>query len=579
MLIKFEKVRYKNFLSTGNIFTEIEIDKAHKTLIYGGNGSGKTTFIDAIYFALFGKSYRKVNKDSIVNYINKKQCVVELEFSIRSDQYKVVRGIKPNIFEIYRNGDLVNEEATAAEYQKYLEKFILHMNEKLFTQTVILGSTNYIPFMLLNAKDRRTVVEGLLDIQLFSVMNELAKIKHTELTRYETNTKYEIEKADISINHIKNHIEKSNKDSSEIITGIQKNINALDKDNITLTAESADLAEVIKSKTEERDAIGDTTEINKQINEIRSFATRFDTTIKSNLKKAKFYKENDNCPSCSQSISKMLRGEKVARLEEEIDTNGANYKLAIDKISEYTTLIDQISTIDRDIRALNLELTQKQAKIAQNQNTVAGYKNNIEQINKTVDISKDQAKLITLQDDRNVLQNDLSSCELEIFDYKSVLALLKDNGIKSRIVKMYIPVINNLIKKYLEILEFPIIFKFDEEFNEFIKVRGRDILIYPNLSEGEKMRVNLALIFAFRELAVVRNATHSNLIVFDEVADSSLDSTGWDSFLRILHDVAKEDQSVFVISHKGEDLMPKFDDHIKFEKKGGQFSEIVDKQV
>lgn len=578
MYITFEKVRYKNFLSTGNQFTEIHINKSPKTLIHGTNGSGKTTFVDAIYFALYGKSYRKVNKNSVINYITKKNTVVELEFSVNKHKYKIIRGIKPNVFEIYKDDELVNEESTSIAYQKYLEKFILHMNEKLFTQTVLLGSTNYIPFMLLNAKDRRTVIEGLLDIQLFSVMNELAKIKHTDLTRYENNTKYEIEKAIISITHIQEHIKKTQGNTEELVSSIKNKQKLLSEEYESLDAEVIDLLQQVDVLAEERDKIGESSALSELKNKLQLFANQFDTKIKDNLKRVQFYQENDKCPTCSQDITEDLRDEKVNHHEAKVDEHGDNYRKAIDKIKEHTACLSKIEEHNRQIQLLSTSVSQKQSKMKQNLNSIESLNSNIEEISNKSNTTKEEQDLENLLLEKKKLEESLAETELKIFDYRSALVLLKDSGIKSRIVKTYIPVINKLIKKYLDILEFPIIFKFDEEFNEYIKVRGRDEVTYPNLSEGEKMRVNLSLIFAFRELSVLKNATHCNLIIFDEVADSSLDITGWDAFLRILNDVTRnKSQNVFVISHKGESLLAKFNNDIRFEKRGGRFSEIVKK--
>lgn len=577
MYITFEKVRYKNFLSTGNQFTEIDMTASPKTLIHGTNGSGKTTFVDAVFFALYGKSFRKVKKDSVVNYITKKHAMVELEFSIRHNKYKIERGIKPNVFNIYCNDVKVDQESTAHEYQKYLETFILHMNEKLFTQTVLLGSTNYTPFMLLPALDRRNVVESLLDIQIFSVMNELAKDKNKTLLKRYTNTEYEIEKSEISIGHLQNHIDSVHGNRDDLINSIKSKIKMNQQNIDKLEGLRSSYESDMSTYKEKRDAVGKKESLESMISNISNYKSQFVSLINTNNKKIKFYETNDSCPTCSQQIDESLKRSKVEEYETATDkfTNGViQADKTIDEqkdlLEKYTYWQDQIDTEVDNITTCN-------QKIDSLEKSIVGFREDIEEIKSKSDVNN---QMKSIQEEKKKKKNSkkvLSETQETLIHYKTVLDLLKDDGIKSKIVKTYIPVINKLIKKYLDILDFPILFKFDEGFNEFIKVRGRDEVTFPNLSEGERMRVNLSLIFAFRELAKLRNATHCNLIIFDEVADSSLDITGWDSFLKILKDVCGDGkQNTFIISHKGDEIINKFDRDIKFDKKGGRFSEIVE---
>lgn len=576
MYITFNKVKYKNFLSTGNQFTEIDMTASAKTLIHGTNGSGKTTFVDAVYFALYGKSFRKVKKDSVVNYITKKHAVVELDFSIRNDDYKIIRGIKPAKFIISKNGVDVDQESTTTEYQKYLETFILHMNEKLFTQTVLLGSTNYTPFMLLPSADRRNVIESLLDIQIFSTMNELAKDENKLLTRRHSNTEYSIEKTDIAIDHLQDHIDSVTGNRQ---TMIAQNNNKIDIEEIEIKQCEhliVKLQAEINLLKDDRDALGKKESIKSMIQALKTYETQFNTLIKKNNKKIEFYHDNDDCPTCSQEISIDVKDKNVHECQESINKFNKAKEQAQQQMNDQRHLLDRVSTIqgiiDRDID----EIATLNQTIKGHRNNITTYEQQIGDIRDSADLSKEETKINEAKREKNKYKKDLVETSESLINYSTVLDLLKDDGIKSRIVKQYIPVINKLIKKYLDILDFPILFKFDEEFNEYIKVRGRDEVTFPNLSEGERMRVNLSLIFAFRELAKLRNATHCNLIIFDEVADSSLDTTGWDSFLKILKDVCSTgNQNTFIISHKGDEIINKFDRDIRFAKKGGRFSEII----
>lgn len=576
MFIRFDKIEYRNFLSTGNKYTKIDLRKVPKTVIHGTNGSGKTTFVDALYFALYGKSFRKVKKDSVVNYITGKNTLVKLSFQIRKDSYLIVRGIKPAIFEIFKNDELIPKESTTTLYQQYLETFILHMNEKMFTQTVLLGSTNYTPFMLLPAADRRNVVEALLDIQIFTVMNELAKAKNKELQRRYDNTEYEIEKHDIRISELQKHIDSVQGNQDLLVSQNEERITS----NQILINETYAKSKVIEGDIVELEdkqkLIGHKGAITKLKNSIAIYQKKFVNEISTAKTKSEFYDKNDNCPTCSQEITDELKDIKRLEYTGVVEKYEDGIKQAEEKINEQLEKLSDISTLQFDIDEEKSNVTQNQSAINSWSIEIASFENAIKDIEKSSDVTKDKVRVKSEIDAKTEQEIDLSDTGIDLINYETVLALLKDNGIKTRIVKTYIPVINKLIKKYLDILEFPIVFQFDESFNEFIKVRGRDEVTFPNLSEGERMRVNLSLIFAFRELAKLRNATHCNLIIFDEVADSSLDNTGWDSFLKILNDVCSQgDQNTFVISHKGDQIISKFDRDIRFDKIGGRFSEIV----
>ena len=562
-MIIFETVRWKNFISTGATFTEINLRKSTNTLIIGNNGAGKSTVLDALCFGLFGKPFRKINKPQLLNSINQQQCVVEIEFDIGKKSYKVVRGIKPNIFEIYQNGELLNQDAAARDYQEVLEKNILKLNYKSFTQVVILGSASFVPFMQLSAADRRLIIEDLLDIRIFSTMNGLVKDKLSEIKDINGKIKYALELTAEKIKMQKQNIDdhkkynetEIQKKNDEIITSTQQ-IDKLNKD-IALIQKHID---VLYNK------ISDKESTENKSTKLQQLEFKIATKIKKISKEITFYEENDNCPTCKQSIEEAFRKEQIninTKTKKEISdglvdieqqivaVNSRIEKIAdiIKHISEHNNeIVKHISTIN----AVNVFITKLQKEVLE----LSSKKDNLEEEN------------IKLKELRTELANHIKEQEalsIEKQYYEYAATLLKDTGIKTKIIKQYLPIMNKLVNKYLKAMDFFVNFNINENFEETIKSRHRDDFSYSSFSEGEKMRIDLALLFTWRQIARMKNSTNTNLLILDEVFDSSLDTVGMEEFLKLIHEMGT-DSNVFVISHKGDQLFDKFKSVIKFEK-------------
>jgi DNA repair exonuclease SbcCD ATPase subunit len=570
-MILFKKLRYMNLLSTGNQFTEIILNRSKSTLIVGENGAGKSSLIDALSFVLYGKPYRNINKPQLINSITGKGLLVEVDFSIGRKEYMIRRGIKPNIFEIYLNDTMINQNSDIREYQEMLEKTILKMNHKSFTQIVVLGSANYVPFMQLSAGERRAVIEDLLDIQIFSVMNTLLRDKITLNKTAIRDADYQIELIEQKIEMQRKHIDSLKNNNESLVQSKQALLDDLDsKINQTETETSS-----LSDKIEELNVlIADQEKISKKKSKLIELESQLETKIKNLKREIKFFHDHDNCPTCKQGIdhdfkSKTIEtrdgktkeiNEALATLEQEI-LNVNNRIEEITKInSEITTLNSKISNNNADIRSWNnsvLTLTAEIKSIRANTTQIDISVTEIEQHKDTLAKSvKDKYKLI---DEREILE--VSS------------SLLKDTGIKTRIIRQYVPIINKLVNKYLAALDFFVNFELDEKFTETIKSRFRDEFSYASFSEGEKMRIDLSLMFTWRAVAKLRNSASTNLLIMDEVFDSSLDVSGTEEFFKIL-DGLTVDSNVFIISHKGDSLFDKFHSVIKFEKHSN-FSRIA----
>ena len=570
-MILFQAVRWRNFLSTGNDFTEIKLNKSPTTLIVGNNGSGKSTLLDALTFALFGKPFRGVNKPGLLNSVNDKDCVVEIEFIIGKKSYKIVRGIKPGKFEIYCDNELVNQDASSRDYQEYLEKFVLKMNYKSFTQIVVLGSSTFVPFMQLSASDRRTIIEDLLDIQIFSSMNVVLKQKLQAikdsigdvLHRREV-VKVRIESTKKLINEIANtktlHVEKTRRDiansESQIVT-LQEEKSTLDKEIEKLQKEIVD----------EKKLVNKSNKLNSLIYKIQ------DNSDKAN-EEIDFYKTNDDCPTCRQSISEDFKKTQIQVFEKKIDEYNKGLKDIDDQLEKINL---QIANIQKTLKAIKTKTVKSQEKNA----TIVAVNDYIKKLQKEVDaIQKNTATDTTHTNDLKSLEkelNELVEQEKELINEKhhhdQVAILLKDTGIKTKIIKQYLPIMNKLINKYLNNMEFYVNFNINESFEEVIKSRYRDEFAYENFSEGEKQKIDLALLFTWRAIAKMKNSVNTNLLILDEIFDSSLDSNATEELLKILNFISS-DTNVFVISHKGDILFDKFRSVIKFEKINN-FSRIV----
>lgn len=563
-MITFNTIRWKNFLSTGNAFTELKLDRSSTTLIVGENGSGKSTMLDAICFALFGKPYRNINKPQLMNSINKKDMVVEVEFSVSSKKYKIVRGIKPNIFEIYCDGEMINQDAASRDYQKYLEQSVLKLNYKSFTQIVILGSASFTPFMQLPLASRREIIEDILDIQIFTTMNNLLREKQAinKVTIQQAESKLEIlkQKAMLQKDFIETLKTNKSKRSEEIKTKIADanlSIDALNRKISTFDSEK-----VVKNL--EIESLNDP--LSKQ-NIFSDYRKKFNEQIKTLEKDLSFYHKNDECPTCRQGIAHDFKNGIITEKQSKI----TEVTTAIGKLNEefdkLQTVITKYNQINVEIGKIDKEISTNNTEIISSQRLIQAWLLELNEINtKTADLDAEKTKLKEMA--KEVLLEDEIRVKLtEDKHYYDVAGtLLKDNGIKTIIIRQYLPLINKLINKYLTAMDFFVQFTLDEQFNESIKSRFRDDFSYASFSEGEKQRIDLALLFSWRAIAKMKNSANTNLLILDEVFDSSLDNNGTEFVMKLLNTI-NDETNVFVISHKGDQLFDKFRSLIKFEKK------------
>ena len=561
-MIQFKYIRYKNFLSTGNAFTEINLDKSKSTLIVGHNGAGKSTMLDAISFALFGKPHRNINKPQLLNSINQKACVVEVEFSIGNSEFKIVRGLKPNLFEIWKNGTMINQSSHAKEYQKILEQNILKLNHKSFHQVVVLGSSSFIPFMQLPAGHRRDVIEDLLDINVFSKMNILLREKNSILKDSIRDITYNL---DIS----KNKIETQNKyirDVKELTNAnISKNkheIQSSKEESEKLQSENQELSTAIEN------AQGPVEEEINRLSDKKQSLLQYQAQFKQQMTTvagdAKFYEENDNCPTCTQQIDEDLRQTKLTKAKDK----AKELQSAMNKLNEEShSVVDSLATATEKMT----NIRENQSTIHANNQTIARLQSRIQDLetantgSAVADLDEAKAELEKLVSDKDTLLEEKLKLS-DQYSYNSVMAeMLKDTGIKTKIIKQYLPVINKLVNQYLQVLDFFVHFDLDESFHETIRSRHRDEFTYDSFSEGEKQRIDLALLFTWRQIAKMKNSVATNLLILDETFDSSLDHDGVENLLKILNTLG-DDTNIFVISHKGEILDGKFNSKIEFVK-------------
>ena len=563
MLI-FKAVRWKNFLSTGNIFTEIKLNETGNALIIGENGAGKSTILDAITFALFGKPFRKINKPGLVNSVNQKASIVEIDFDTNGKEYKIIRGIKPNVFEIYCDGIMLNQDSASKDYQEHLEKFILKMNYKSFTQIVILGSASFTPFMQLSPADRRTVIEDLLDIQIFSTMNVIARQKmlankdSMERNRLETAGKEEkksfIERqlSNLRTNNEEKLIEleaqfKQYKDETE----------KLDSDIVEMKAERENLLDGLNDKL---------TSLTEKHTKLLNFRAKIDANKHRHEKDNNFYHDNNNCPTCKQTIEEQFKLSIITDNQTKI----TDLQTGLDKIeNEISNVVDELQraqSLNAKAQDYKTEIINKQSKSKHNVSLMDLLEESINKIKHSDNMVIDnERELMVVDIDLNALATDKNELLDERQYIETAINLLKDGGIKTKIIKQYLPVINKLINKYLSQMGFFVNFNINESFEETIKSRYRDEFQYANFSEGEKMRIDLALLFTWRSIAKMRNSVNTNLLILDEVLDGSLDNNGTDEFLKIMWTMIG-DTNTFVISHKQDQLIDKFQKVIRFEK-------------
>jgi len=562
-MILFKKLRWQNLLSTGNQWTEITLNRSKSTLILGENGAGKSTILDALFFVLYGRPFRNINKPQLMNSITGKNLLVEIEFSVGHKEYMIRRGMRPNVFEVFQNGTMINQNSDIREYQEMLEKNILKMNHKSFGQIVVLGSANYVPFMQLPAGARREVIEDLLDIQIFSVMNTLLKEKITQNKSDIRDAEYQIELIDQKIEMSLKHITSLQTNNDELISNKEE----MAKDLQCKIDQTSTEIDTIKESIETLLAtIDDSSTISQKKTKILELENSLETKIRSLKKEVQFFHNHDNCPTCKQGIEHEFKETRITDRENQlVEVEEALVKLE-SKINSINSRIEEITKTNIEIAKLNNKISEHNSDIRSWNNSITTIRKEIEAIrSNTSQIDNSQHEIDELRGNlnrENKKKYDLIS-QKEILDISS--SLLKDTGIKTRIIKQYVPIINKLVNKYLAALDFFVNFELDEKFTESIKSRFRDEFSYASFSEGEKMRIDLALMFTWRAIAKLRNSASTNLLIMDEVFDSSLDVTGTEEFLKIL-DGLTSDSNVFIISHKGDQLYDKFHSVIRFEK-------------
>ncbi len=567
-MINFKYVRWKNFLSTGNNFTEIQLDRNPTTLIIGENGAGKSTILDALCFGLFGKPFRNINKSQLLNTVNASSAMVEVEFRIGSKDIKVRRGIKPNVFEIYVNGKMYNQDANARDYQKYLEQQILKLNYRSFTQVVILGSSTFVPFMQLKARHRREVVNEILDIQIFSIMNLLMRERIKQTTADLRENEYQHDLASEKITMQEKYIEDTKKNKKKLIT---------EKTNLIAGNEE----EIFKQEAENKilgvtndaylNQISDMDKVKEQYNKMKDIRSTLREKKNSNEKMLKFFEDNDDCPTCEQPLDNAE--DMIRSKHKEVE----KFTKALDELQDVLegskNRQSEINEILEKIRANEVKTAQSNSSIRELEKFNATLASEIETLQSGNVTKEEETKLKKLKKDFAFFDKEKDKLKEELTYSEAARNMLQDTGIKTKVIKKYLPIMNKLINTYLNSMEFYVNFTLDENFNETIKSRYRDEFTYASFSEGEKMRIDLALLFTWRAVAKMKNSTNTNLLILDEIFDSSLDGTGTDEFLKILNTLG--DENVFVISHKQDALADKFRSTIKFEKVKN-FSHVVE---
>ena len=569
-MILFEKVRWKNFLSTGNQFTEIDFVKYSTNLIIGSNGSGKSTVLDALTFSLFGKAFRKINKPQLINSVNEKDCLVEVEFVINGTRWKIERGIKPAIFKIWRDDNLLDQSAAANDQQKWLEQNVLKMNYKSFTQIVILGSSTFVPFMQLTPGNRREVIEDLLDIRIFSSMNYVIKEKIRSVK--ESVKVLELKKESLleKVQMQENFIEEIESRGKENIKSKEVRISELliEENNFMLSNQI--IEEDVFKLTKELDDVNGATEKLRTLGNLKG---KISTKVSSITKEHKFFTQNTVCPTCNQDIEETFRINRIKDAQTKAKELQSGYK-------ELEEAIKEEEERERQFLLLSKEITTLTHGISKNNTQIAGCQRQIRDLESEIQRITDNLANRNIEKEKlDTFRENLSTVCKDLFNYKDVInyydfsySLLKDGGVKTKIIKKYLPLINQQVNKYLQLMDFYINFTLDEEFNETVQSPIHEDFSYSSFSEGEKMRIDLALLFTWREVARMKNSVNTNLLIMDEVFDSSLDGVGTEDFLKIIRFIIK-DANVFVISHK-ESLHDKFEDVKKFDKVKG-FSRLV----
>ena len=562
-MIKFNAVTWKNFLSTGNTPIEIALNNSPSTLIIGDNGSGKSTVLDALTFGLFGKPFRRIKKDQLVNSVNGRDCTVEVYFDIGKRRYLVIRGIKPTRFEIYMDGKLVNQDASSRDYQKLLENNILKLNHRSFTQVVILGSSSFIPFMQLTAAARREVVEEILDIKVFSLMNYILKQRIKNNKESSRDIKYENDMLQHKVTLQENKISESKEKSKTSLKALEKKMKKNADDMKKLEDEVLTLKGLVAEW--EKDILPKHEKVDEDRTELNRIKYRMDHKSSKAKQEILFFNENDNCPTCEQHIDEEFKSKAIEERTNKMITSACTMVSLDAELKEMDARIDLYEKIEKDKREHEVNIAKKNTSVESilNFNTdVQGQINDIQTAGSLLE--EDKTRLQEYREDSKRIKKEKEKIQDQANYLNIAKQLLQDSGIKTKIIKKYLPIMNKLVNSYLNQLEFQVKFELDEQFNEKIKSRYRDEFAYANFSEGEKMRLDLALLFTWRQIAKMKNSTNTNLLILDEIFDSSLDMNGTDEFLKILNTLSNE--NIFLISHKSDLNVDKFDSLIRFEK-------------
>ena len=568
-MVIFNTVRWKNFLSTGNTFTEIQLDQNPSTLVVGENGAGKSTILDALCFVLFNKPFRQISKTQLLNSINQREAEVEVEFTTQNKKIKIIRGIKPNKFEIYVDEVMINQNANAKDYQKHLEQQILKFNYRSFTQVVILGSSTFVPFMQLNSKARREVVEDILDIKIFSLMNLVLKTKVREINTNITDSNYATELTKSKIEIQEKYIEDS-KNNRDTILSEKTNLISTNEEEIFANKKKED--ELQQSTDTFLEAMKGEDKVTDKRDKLKDIQFSLKDKHNRNTSLIKFFEENDDCPTCEQHIDEEFKCKSIdEKLLEVRELETGLHKLS-DEMNKVNKKVKDFKDLATAIQKNQVEIGKYRSTITQLEKFNATLEAEIKGIKDKEIAEEDVKKLDKLQEKLYSYESSAKKLKEELFYYDIARNLLQDTGIKTKIVKQYLPIMNKLINTYLSSMDFFVNFNIDENFNETIKSRFRDDFVYANFSEGEKMRIDLALLFTWRAIAKMKNSTNTNLLILDEIFDSSLDADGTDAFLKILNTFDSE--NVFVISHKQDMLFDKFRHTVKFEKTRN-FSKVV----
>jgi len=562
-MIVFESVKWKNFLSTGNTPIEIKLNVSPSTLIIGDNGSGKSTVLDALTFGLFGKPFRRIKKDQLVNSVNGRGCEVEVNFRIGRKKFLIQRGIKPTKFSIYTDGKLINQDASSKDYQRHLENNILKLNHRSFTQVVILGSSSFVPFMQLTAAARREVVEEILDIKVFSLMNAILKQRVKNNKERSRDITYQNELLEHKIELQEKQIQDAKEKGKISLTALQKKIKNNQKEIENLKKETNELVKMIDEY--ETNILPKFKKLSSDREQMKEIAFKINQKSFNAEKEIKFFKENDNCPTCEQHIDEEFKEKAIEQRTDKMVINACSIVKVDEQLKEMDSRMTLYESIEKDVRNNEVEA----AKTTTSLKAVQAFN---EQLSEQIDgittadtqIESDKMQLQEYREDAKSIKKEKEKIGDEANYLNLAKHLLQDSGIKTKIIKKYLPIMNKLVNSYLNQLEFQVKFELDEQFNEKIKSRYRDEFAYANFSEGEKMRIDLALLFTWRQIAKMKNSTNTNLLILDEIFDSSLDVNGTDEFLKILNTLSNE--NIFLISHKSDLNVDKFDSLIRFEK-------------